>query len=274
MGERQKTWRRFVTPQVILLALAILVGLIVLLASMFAGLFSPLEQAVIAIISGLAGAQLANNYSAIKQETRLELHERTQQEILHALRNFPVGLLTPREALMPLPEYAESATAILIVGRTLGKISAHTNFLRDQLERGCRLRFVMMNPDAFGRNDLEPVMPNSLGLSEALDLYKAELTFALANFQRLYGLSRQTIGTVEIRLVDYVSNLSFVVVDDEEGLGKIVVDLMPYKIDEWSRPCFEVRASDPNPGWYDLFRGVCETIWERARPWRGESLSC
>jgi len=83
MGERQKTWRRFVTPQVILLALTILVGLIVLLASMLAGLFSPLEQAVIAIISGLAGAQLANNYSAIKQETRLELHERTQQEILH-----------------------------------------------------------------------------------------------------------------------------------------------------------------------------------------------
>jgi hypothetical protein len=232
---------------------------------------SIIEQAVLGAVTLLAGAQLANNYSTIKQEGKWDAYERTQQEIAQVIKDFPSGSLRRRADIVPLEEFAERAKGILIIARTASKVAGRFKFFRMQLERGCRLRFVVTNPEAFRLNDIEAVTPMPLTGEQALEIFAAELRVTLQNIRHVRELSKATPGKVEVRLTNYISNLSFVAVDEGGGRGRIIVELMPYKCLELDRPHIELTSRDPNTYWYDLFKTTCEEIWEHAMPIEEES---
>jgi len=266
MENRQSTWRKFLTPSNIILMITVVVGLIAIPVRTFGQGVSIVEQAVLGVVTLLAGAQLAGNYSAIKQEEKWESHQKTQQEIAEAIRNFPSGHLKRRNAILPLEEFAGGAKGILIIARTASKVAGRFNFFRKQLEHGCRLRFVVTNPEAFRQNDIEAVTPMPLTGAAALEIFTAELKVTLQNIEHVRGLSADTPGKVEVRLVNYISNMSFVAVDEGSGRGRIIMEMMPYKCQELDRPHIELSSSDPNRYWYDLGVTTCEEIWKHATP--------
>lgn len=271
MEKMQSTWKRFLTPANIILLITAVVGLIAIPFRTFVHGISIIDQAVLAILTLLAGAQLASSYSAMKQEEKWDAHQRTQQEIAQVLKDFPSGSLRRRADIIPLEEFAERAKGVLIIARTASKVAGRFNFFRMQLERGCRLRFVVTNPEAFRLNDIEAVTPMPLTGEQALEIFTAELKVTLQNIRHVRELSKATPGKVEVRLTNYISNLSFVAVDEGGGRGKIIVELMPYKCLELDRPHIELTSRDPNTYWYDLFRTTCEEIWEHATPIEEES---
>ena len=266
MNGKQGTWRKFLTPSNIILAITLVVGLIAIPVRTFGQGISIIEQAVLAVVTLLAGAQLANSYSTIKQEEKWETHQITQLEIAEVIKNFPSGHLKRRNDIMPLEGFAESAKGILIIARTASKVAGRFKFFRKQLEHGCRLRFVVTSPDAFRQNDIEAVTPMPLTGAQALEIFTAELKVTLQNIQHVRHLSENTSGKVEVRLVNYISNVSFVAVDEGNGRGRIIMELMPYKCQELDRPHIELNSRDPNTYWYELGVATCEEIWEHATP--------
>ena len=266
MKTRLERWREFLSINNIILIITLLVGLITLAASIFVPGLSLVEQALLAVLLGLAGAQLSSNYATIKQEEKWDTHNRLQQEMAQAIRDFPAGILKPRSDIVPIDKFTESAEDILIVARTGSKVTSNINFFCKQLESGCRLRFVVLNPEACQENYLESVSPKPLMGKEALDVFKAELTAALANIRYLTTLAEKTKGKVELRLISYVSNLSFIVVDESNGRGKVLLEMTPYKCEELERPHIELASDDPNPRRYKFFRSICEEIWKNAAP--------
>jgi len=264
MENTQTRWRRFLTPANIISIITFVVGLIAIPVSILVQGISIVDQAVLTVVTLLAGAQLADSYSAMKQEEKWEAHQRTQQEIAQVIKDFPSGRLMRRRDIVPLDGFAESAEGMLIIARTASKVAGRSSLFQKLLERGCRLRFVVTNPEAFRRNDIEPVTPKPLIGDQALEVFSAELTATMANIQYVRKLSENTPGKVEWRLVNYISNLSFAMVDEGEGRGRIIVELMPYKCEELDRPHIELTSHDPNTYWYDLFKRTCEDIWNHA----------
>jgi hypothetical protein len=266
MENRHAAWSKFLTPSNIILMITLVVGLIAIPVRTFGQGTSIVEQAVLAVVTLLAGAQLASSYSAIKQEEKWETHHKTQQEIAEVIKNFPSGHLKRRNDILPLEEFAGSAKGIFIIARTASKVAGRFKFFRKQLEHGCRLRFVVANPEAFRQNDIEAVTPTPLTGAQALKIFTAELDVTLQNIQHVQKLSEDTPGKVEIRLVNYISNMSFVAVDEGDGRGRIIMELMPYKCQELDRPHIELSSHDPNTYWYELGMATCEEIWEHATP--------
>ena len=91
MANKQETWRKFLTVEVIVLIITFVTGLIALPVSIFIQGLSLVDQAILAVLVGLAGAQLADNYSSIKQGDRIEAQDRVQREIAQVIKNFPMG---------------------------------------------------------------------------------------------------------------------------------------------------------------------------------------
>lgn len=273
MANKQDAWRKFFNVEVIVLIITFVTGLIALPVSIFVQGLSLVDQAILAVLVGLAGAQLADNYSSIKQGDRIEAQEKVQREIAQVIKDFPMGQLKPRAFMVPLEKYTEGAKRIMIIARTASKVSAQVNFFHRQLERGCDIRFLVISPKACQQNYLEAVTPVSLVGKEAIEVFKAELTSTLANVRYLTSLSTNTKGKVEVKLVNYVSNLSFVVVDNDWEREKMIVEFMPYRGDELERPFIELASDDPDPRWYHYFRNICERIWEKATPMTEENTT-
>lgn len=269
MENKQGTWKRFLTPSNIILIITLVVGLIAIPVRTFVQGASVIEQAVLAAVTLLAGAQLASSYSAMKQEEKWDAHYKAQQELAQVLKDFPSGLLKRRRDIVPLDKFTESARGILIIARTASKVAGLSHLFQNHLECGCRLRFVITDSAAFHRNDIEAVTPMPLTGEQAIKVFTAELTATMANIQYLQQLSETTSGKVEVRLINYISNLSLIMVDEGEGRGRIVVELMPYKCQELDRPHIELTSNDATTHWYDLFRNTCEEVWKHATPIAG-----
>jgi len=266
MMNKQRALRKFLTVEVIILIITVVVGLIAIPYSILREGLSSTEQAVLAVLVLLATAQLANNYLTMKQEEKTDAHYKAQQDIAQIIKSFSVGVLKPRADVIPLEKFTERAQEILIIARTASTVAAQINFFHKQLERGCRLRFVVISPDACQHSDIEPVMPRPLTGNEAVDIFRAQLTSALSHIRYLKKLSEETAGKVEVRLINYASNLSFVVVDNDKRHGKIIVELTPYKCEELERPHVLLASDDPNTHWYSFFRDICDEIWDNATP--------
>ena len=266
MEIKQGTWRKFLTPANILAIITVIIGLIAIPVRTFAQNTPLIDQAVLAIVTLLAGTQLASNYAAIKQEEKWDAHQLVQQDIAQIIKEFPSGSLKRRGKIVPLEDFASKAKGIIIIARTASKIAGRFDFFRDQLEQGCRIRFVVTNPEAFRQNDIEAVTPMPSTGEQALEFFTAELKNTLINIDKLQSLLKGTPGKVEVRLVNYISNMSFVSVDEGNNRGKIIVELMPYKVSEQARPHIELSSRDPNTDWYDLFKRTSEEIWRNATP--------
>ena len=204
MEIKQGTWRKFLTPANILAIITVIIGLIAIPVRTFAQNTPIVDQAVLAIVTLLAGTQLASNYAAIKQEEKWDAHQLVQQEIAQSIKEFPSGSLKRRGKIVPLEDFASKAKGILIIARTASKIAGRFDFFRDQLEQGCRIRFVVTNPEAFRQNDIEAVTPKPLTGEEALENFSNELNVTLHNIRYVQELSRDTTGKVELRLVNYI----------------------------------------------------------------------
>lgn len=268
MDSKQRMWRKFLTPGNILSIITVAIGLVAIPVRTFAQSTPIIDQAVLAIVTLLASTQLASNYAAIKQEEKLDAIHRIQQDMAQILEKFPSRGLKRRENIVPLDEFASRAKGILIIARTANKITGSFDFFRDQLNQGCSIRFVVTNPEAFRQNDIEAVTPKPSTGEKALEFFTAELRNTLNNIRQLQLISKDTSGRVEVRLVNYISNMSYVSVDEGNNRGKMIVELMPYKVSEKARPHIELSSRDPDPYWYDLFKRISEEIWENATPAR------
>ncbi len=169
-----------------------------------------------------------------------------------------------RREITRLEEFTQGAEGILIIARTASRVAGQTDLFKEHLERGCRVRFVITSPEAYHKNVVEAVMPMPLTSDKAMAAFSGEIAATQANIQHLQKVTANMRGSISARSVNYMSNLSFIMVDQGNGRGRIIAELMPYKCPLDERPYIELSSDDPS--WYDLFRDTCEEIWAHATP--------
>jgi len=172
-------------------------------------------------------------------------------------------ILKDRVAFEPLEKYAAEAKDIFAAGRSLVTLAGSRELLKERIERGCNLRFVVVDPNSPANQGMQTSLDTSV---EALI---ADIMSALRHFQYLKSLP--TVpggGTIEVRLSDCIPTLSLLMIDGAQRHGKITVELLPYKCYTRARPHFELTA-ERDPHWYNVFRETCEKLWEESKLWQG-----
>lgn len=185
--------------------------------------------------------------------------------IMKAIRQRPKGRayveVMGREQMLPLEEEAEDARDIFLFGPTLAVIAMKQELFRRKLSEGCRLRFLVPDPN--------PESPAKLGLAThwhiAPEGFLSEVRSALENFGLLTIQDpTQMVGRVEVHYIDCAPTSSYLIIDGHTQRGLIRVELLPYKTASPDRPHFDLR---PNNGhWYEFFRGRCELMWRNSIP--------
>lgn len=265
MSSKKKIWKEFLIIETIFLFLSVVVCLLALIPEIFGERIIAIDSAILLVLGGLALAQLGNSYNTIKKvRPQMDSIKKTQKDIETVLKKFPLGMMHQRKDLAFLDAYIKDAKEVCIIGRTLSKFTAQVNAINRLLEDGCTIKLVLMDSRACEKNDLEVVIPEP-NTKEAKDLFKTELQFSLGNIRNLNKLTAELPGNIEVKLTNYVSNISYMVIETKDGMKKILVEFMPYQCDELLRPNIEVTSSDPDSYFYKFFSDITEKIWLNAK---------
>jgi len=153
---------------------------------------------------------------------------------------------------------------MLFIGRSLAIVLRYTEFLKQRLRDGARIRLVIVNPD------------NDAVVKALTPLLETSRNGFIADVRSSMGLVKRIAEAapgneqLQLRYIEYVPTLSFAMIDGGLPTGQIVVELVPYQVGPTSRPHFLLTAKD-TPVWYSFFHDICERIWQDATPFSLEA---
>ncbi len=259
----EKAWQFLRKSDNALTVITLVIGVILAVIGIRGGDTNLVLMSIVAILGGLAAAQLISNYQTLEYPERLDRMEKLEEEIASGIKSLavPSGLVLRDRTDMPrLDSYIGQAREVFLAGRTLlSAVSQYQDFWKEIMGKGCNLRFILVNPEIFGVENLQ----NNMGVSFAICSFDS-----IGSLNRLKGFKNIYNNKLEIRLINYIPELILLMVDGEQSNGKIRVELSPYKSDVTSYSHFELTATN-NPRWYEVFRKACEQMWEEATPWQG-----
>jgi len=175
------------------------------------------------------------------------------------LTNVPIELRT-RDQLPKLSEDAGQATEITLVGASLVSvvISCQT-FFQNSLKRGCKLRFVVLDPNC--------AAIETWNLRTASSVVKQDIERVMINFRLLTQYVQQE-NQLDIRLLPTFPPYSAICVDPDKDSGWIVVELHEYKRSLGERGHLFIRKAT-NPYWHSHFVSALGQICSDAAVWQG-----
>lgn len=247
--------RPYKKPENLILAVGIITAAILAYAGIRNNDIQQALNAILAVLSSLAIAQIIVGYEKVKRDKQVE----TILTCVQALSRTDSPYLRAREELVPLPDRSPDAKQILLIGPSLAFAVRYTEYFKERLLDGATLRFVVMNPD------------NSVIIKALVPLLEVAENDMVADIQTslafLRGIRKSVPRAkhIEVRGVDHVPPLSFAMVDGYHPTGHIVVQLFPYKSSSATRPHLLLMPGETQH-WYTYFRDVCENIWCDATP--------
>jgi 8-oxo-dGTP pyrophosphatase MutT (NUDIX family) len=164
------------------------------------------------------------------------------------------------EAAESIIEVIRKSDDLLIGGVALGfAAQRHRQQLQDQLDRGSKMRFLLLNPDS-------PDVANIATMIEiSPDQIRNDILATLRNLEHLIQRSKQTnIGSIEVRLMTHEPSFSFTISNSKTKDGVIRASLRVYGYSSSTRPNWILR---PNDNWFHLFVESCESLWVASLPW-------
>lgn len=184
----------------------------------------------------------------------------------HRLEEFSKKLSAPnapfigsRKDLARLSENARDARDILIIACSASNVLLlEREFFVNKVQQGATIRIAIIDPnensvlEILGRSDVVSAPGLSNDLAVTTDLIKG--ISAKPSSKKLF----------QVRVINYIPSLSFVLIDSHLPTGQIFVEMYPYKVDPGQRPHLLVTAKD-HPDWYRYFRNIGEAIWRDAK---------
>lgn len=244
MNDRLK---RFFRPDNIPLILAIVISLGFFIYETFQPNPDVGNRVIVAVLGTLAFGLLAE---------RLGYFERIENGI-NQIRNQKKTLLVLPVTWENFDAYCSSATEVFVSGASLGQLVPRNKALFEKMaERGCKFRFVLLNPDS----PALPAVAKWAGASP--ERFKGAIEESLSDLQYLKG---QYDKIVEVKLNDSIPALTIMGFNPKEVNGRIRVDLNLYQCPKRQRPYFELTHSPENPEEeerYQIFLSQFERLWK------------
>lgn len=165
------------------------------------------------------------------------------------------------EGQIAFADLISQAQDLMLAGVALGfAAQRHTSQLEEQIKKGCRLRFLLLDPNS---RDIESI---ARSFSISSDQIRNDITITLHDLERLKDSAEGKKGSVEVRLLATEPAFSFVVVNPEsssDGYMTVGVRLHGYRSS--TRPYFVLKPTDP---WFSRFVDSCEKLWKDSMIWK------
>jgi hypothetical protein len=219
-----------------------------------------LLQAVVALLA-LIGTSLLTERLIEGRRLRQDMSaidERLDQVLGYA-KHIQTGgldaLVMRRRDLPALEERLNGAKRVCILGGSLYRLANEYRRLFEQLaEGGCKLRFVMTDPEAQAAELLSSAVVYE---SNDVKTYRTQMQAALSG---LLSVASRFPDVCEIRLLAIAPPFSLVIVEKGDDVSTIQVELYPFKLPARDRPMF-VLDSRRDPRLHGLFSSQYEAIW-------------
>ena len=209
-------------------------------------------RALLFIVGALGIAQIVAGYGEVRTQEQI----RTMLSLLQQ-RSLTSPPLELRTDLASLPRRAPDARDILVVGRSLATVVRYTEFLKQRLQNGAAIRLVLVDTG-------NAALCEALGplLETSVEGFRADVESSMALIGRI-AEGAPSPDRVQVRTIQFVPTLSYMVVDGQLPSGHVVAELLPYQVSPSSRPHLLFRPTE-HPSWYAFFRDNAELIWREA----------
>lgn len=155
-------------------------------------------------------------------------------------------------------QYARDATEIFVVGPTLTFLTAYcTSFFMEKARSGCEIKLLVMKG---GDNPGIGLMDEYAVLLAAQT--QSYLDAAHGTLRAWRDQARANGCNLEVKVYPLIP-LSLTIVDGSKNQGRMLVTLIPYKVEGRSRPCFELTRMG-QPDLFELFYSRYSEMWNAA----------
>ncbi len=208
---------------------------------------TPVEGIIIALLALISIDALTERLSILE---KIETH----------LRGYSIGVqLRTRTQLLHPHELAGMASEIAFIGVSgITVIQNYLGFFEDRMKEGCRLRFVLLDPDSPSLqtwNLLTKVTTTETDIKTALELLK--------------GLMQERVrGKCEVRLSKVYVPFAMLISDPHKDTGLMNVEFYTYKTMLSDRPHMKLSRNE-NQFWFDFYTSQFEQVWSDSEKWAG-----
>jgi hypothetical protein len=233
-------------------SLAVLIGSLILTV---AGVLDRLTTkqtltSIMAVITFIAFSQLLERVLTLsKIEKDIATLTAASQSRIGLVRS---GVLTPHEAFL------EDARDVLIVGlNKIGLVLQRTNFLSKLLQRGCKIRLVILDP-----GDVALLKRVALNLEIDAKRLQTDIESALLSLRTVRSqIDAASNKRLQVRLSSAAPSLGVTLVDALNNDGRLQVYAYAYHTDPGDRPAFEMSKS-MDFEWFAFFHERYELMWK------------
>lgn len=226
-----------------------------------------ISAGVLTTLGLLAYSLLSNRKSSEALTERLNLLENISFEIKEIIRKkTPLDeFFLSRAQLPPLEKQIEDAESIDICGMSLLAISTrHRKMLLSKVEKGCKIRLLLLNP-------------NNESLMQMVSPFIGSLTIAAhtrAIFTSLDCLTSDSdffnSERVEIRLYNYPLAHGMLIINRDTRRGKLRVETYMSGNMPADAPGLYIHKNE-EPAWFEFYCKEFEEIWANASPYSESS---
>lgn len=245
---RETSWRRWLKIHRLLPLLTILAAAVVSVLGLVGIIKLQLEGS---LILGLLTLLSIDGLTE-----RISILERLDNKLSQITNG--TTLKTRREILYPV-DHAENASEICIVAiHATSVIASNIGFLDSKLKSGCKIRIVLLNPDASDAVKMWDYMTKKnvtkSQIQTTLSILESSLTQSLAQVD------------CEVRLLDFVVPFSIFAVDMDKKSGSMIVEYQSCNVAIDERPHVHLTIRD-SPYWFKYYKKQFKDLFDSAVPW-------
>jgi hypothetical protein len=220
-------------------------------------------QALLVVLSILALSQLVAGYSATQRDNKIQnLNEgiaRLNEQMVLAQITAD-ELITRRANVERLDSIFRNAKQIDVLGLSLvGILTMHYSLIKNRLEAGCKMRFMMMNPK---NRHIGQIVADREPDALHLEMLIRHINTSL---KTLGTLPKQTEhgGTLEVAIINTLPSFGLLIVDGDSNQGVLRIELYPHSCSIPDRPVIQLSAARDGD-WYNFFKTQFEILWKKA----------
>jgi hypothetical protein len=244
---------------------------VALLVSVLATTFGIMQNNQGLLLAGIALTLTFLSLGLIRDRLNREILSDQISELRKSLPDRPSATAFFRPA-SDFNSRFKSAMQIDLCGVTLtNTINTQFTVLRDRLQSGAKIRFLIIDPEsqAIDMSAQRSVNPKDTAYYQRrLEGTFADLTY-LYKFNEDIKKSKKKgndIGDVSVRMLTYAPSFGITSLDSDSKLGVVRVEIYPHRFGFKTPPSFMLTLENDKE-WYSYFVEQFEQMWKTSKPW-------
>ena len=245
--------------------------LIAIAVSVLATVFGAFGGKQVLLLTGISATLAILAFGLIRDRAN---RDALREQITELKRNLPERP-SAVSFFRPVSDFdlrVKSAMNIDLCGVTLtNTINTRFTVLRDRLQGGTKLRFLIVDPEsqAINMSAQRSVNPkDTIYYQRRLESTFADLTY-LYKFNEDLKKSKKKgndAGWVSVRMLSYAPSFGITSIDANSKQGIVRVEMYPHKFGFKTPPSFMLTLENDKE-WYSYFIEQFEQMWKTSKPW-------